>query len=83
MQTFLTFWISNIYQTGYQKKDPFTVYLEMGAPSALTISQEAILKKVSNDKPEKETIIEIKTGKLSEQFSIRGNDVFMINISKL
>ena len=55
----------------------------MGAPSALTISQEAILKKVSNDKPEKETIIEIKTGKLSEQFSIRGNDVFMIKISKL
>jgi len=31
----------------------------------------------------KETIIEIKAGKLSEQFSIRENDVFMIKISKL
>ncbi|SFU66579.1 xylan 1,4-beta-xylosidase [Pustulibacterium marinum] len=72
------------YQVGFQKNDPYTRYIEMGAPDQLTRSQVSELKEISNGAPEKVEKITIKKrGKHTVEIPMRENDVFLLTLNKL
>jgi xylan 1,4-beta-xylosidase len=71
-----------VYKIGYHNNDPYSAYLEMGAPSNLSLQQEKVLKKLATGEPESKTRITIKNGKFEQQFSARGNDIFFIKLAK-
>ncbi|MFC6859526.1 GH39 family glycosyl hydrolase [Zunongwangia atlantica] len=72
------------YQVGFQKNDPYTRYLEMGAPKQLSKDQVKQLKSLSSGEPENtQTILIDKTEAHSMKFSIRENDVFLLEFKKL
>jgi len=73
----------SVYRIGYHHNDPFSVYLEMGAPPMISLPQEAALKKAASGEPESRTEITITDGKYSGQFRTRDNDIYFIKLVRI
>jgi xylan 1,4-beta-xylosidase len=69
-------------QTGFEKNDAYSAYLEMGAPAQLTRAQEKILRESSTGGPEFERDIKIGAdGLLDETLPLRENDVLLLTLT--
>ena len=71
------------YKVGYHHNDAFSAYLEMGAPSNISLQQEATLKKLASGKPVSEKKISITDGKYKDHFKINENDIYFIKLEKI
>jgi xylan 1,4-beta-xylosidase len=71
------------YQVGYHHNDAFSKYLEMGAPSNISLQQEATLKKLASGNPVSEKMILITDGKYKDHFKINENDIYFIKLEKI
>jgi xylan 1,4-beta-xylosidase len=69
-------------QTGFEKNDAYSAYLEMGAPTQLTRAQEKILREASAGRPEFERDIKVGSdGQLDETLPLRENDVLLLTLT--
>jgi xylan 1,4-beta-xylosidase len=69
-------------QTGFEKNDAYSAYLEMGAPAQLTRAQEKILHEASTGRPEFERDIKVGAdGQLDETLPLRENDVLLLTLT--
>ena len=72
-----------VFKTGYRSNDAYTAYLDMGAPSQLSVPLVKQLKQITNDSPvSTQTITIDKTGVWKTSYPLRENDVLLIEISK-
>ena len=73
-----------VYKTGYGVNDPYTSYLQIGAPSQLTRSQVELIKQKDNDMPiVAKTVLVTAKKPLEESFELFENDVLLITFNKL
>jgi xylan 1,4-beta-xylosidase len=69
-------------QTGFDKNDAYSAYLEMGAPPQLTRAQEQKLREASTGKPEFERDVKIGAdGWFDETLPLRENDVLLLTLT--
>ncbi|MBB3967705.1 GH39 family glycosyl hydrolase [Mucilaginibacter phyllosphaerae] len=73
-------YLLQVYRVGYHQNDPYTAYLEMGAPGNISLSQEQQLKKVADGSPVLQKDIVIKNGTWQDDFDMRQNDVYFIKL---
>jgi xylan 1,4-beta-xylosidase len=71
------------YRTGYRMNDPYTAYLDMGAPAQLTRSQEDALRQAADGSPAMRAIVSHPGGSYSKEFAMRENDVVLVLVRKL
>jgi hypothetical protein len=55
----------------------------MGAPSNISLQQEATLKNLASGKPVSERKISITDGKYKDHFKINENDIYFIKLEKI
>ena len=73
-----------VYKTGFGANDPYTRYLEMGAPSQLTKPQVELIKQKDNDFPIlHKTVVVTSKKSLEESFDLSENDVLLVTLKKL
>lgn len=74
----------DVYKVGYKTNDSYASYLAMGRPSQLTREQVKEIKDKNNGAPIKTQNITInKDGIFSEEFDVRENDVYFIDLIKI
>jgi xylan 1,4-beta-xylosidase len=74
----------NVYKTGYGLNDPYTSYLQMGAPSQLTKKEVELIKQKDNDSPiMSKTVVVTAQKLLEESFDLFENDVILVTFKKL
>jgi xylan 1,4-beta-xylosidase len=71
------------YRTGYRMNDPYTAYLDMGAPAQLTRPQEDALRQAADGSPAFRDIVTHPGGSYSKEFAMRENDVVLVLVRKL
>ena len=71
------------YRTGYRMNDPYTAYLDMGAPAQLTRPQEDALRQAADGSPAFWVIVSHPGGSYSKEFAMRENDVVLVLVRKL
>ena len=73
-----------VYKTGYKSNDPYSSYLELGAPSQLTRGQVAAIKQKDNNTPimVKTVVVTFKKPE-EESFDLLENDVILVTFKKL
>jgi xylan 1,4-beta-xylosidase len=70
-------------QTGYEKSDAYSAYLEMNAPSQLTRAQEKSLRDAASCQPEFERNATISAdGKFRATVPLRENDVLLLTLTR-
>ncbi|MBC8011787.1 MAG: hypothetical protein H7067_17005, partial [Burkholderiales bacterium] len=73
-----------VHQTGFQKNDAFTRYLELGSPKKLTPVQLAELNALASDQPVvDETIRVAADGRFERTFNLRSNDIVFLSLAPL
>jgi xylan 1,4-beta-xylosidase len=73
-----------IYRIGRGFNDPYSTYLELGAPSQLTRQQVQKLKQASTGEPVSSEIVRIgASGVFERQFIVRENDVYFVTLAKV
>lgn len=74
----------SIYQVGYRVNDPYAEYLELGRPNKLTRDQVAKIKDRCNGAPVKTEIVTVGKGKpISQEFKLRENDVYLVDMKPI
>lgn len=76
-------YLRQIYQTGFEINDPFTLYYDMGLPTQLTEEQVKQLKTASSGKPVSSKEIQINNEGYTEEIPMRENDVFLIKLIRI
>jgi xylan 1,4-beta-xylosidase len=76
-------YLLQVYRTGYRVNDPYTTYLDLGAPSQLTGRQVEAIKALNSGAPSRTQIIQISDGRFTETFPMRENDVYLVALKKL
>jgi len=72
-----------IYKIGYRVNDPYSTYLMLNKPRQLTPQQVNDIKKLNDGSPIlRETLKVAANGKLTKDFSINENDVFLLNLTR-
>jgi len=66
----------DIYQVGYKQNDPFSAYVEMGAPKQLTKAQVASLNALSSGAPMFSGTVSVSNGHFTRAVPLRANDCF-------
>lgn len=73
-----------VYKTGFKVNDPYTSYLELGAPTQLTRKDAELIKQKDNGLPILSKTVAVTSKKsLEESFDLFENDVILITIKKL
>ena len=73
-----------IYRVGYKHNDPYTAYLEMGAPRALSPSQTQHLKLLASGKPDEMLDISIPgSGEFTRHMPLLADDVVLLKLIPL
>jgi xylan 1,4-beta-xylosidase len=72
-----------IYQTGYRVNDPYTMYLDMGAPAQLTRAQVDALQSAATGMPLGQRIVKHPGGPFTGRFSLRENDVVLVTLKRM
>jgi xylan 1,4-beta-xylosidase len=69
-------------EIGWQKNDPYSAYLEMGAPPQLTREQEQKLRGVSTGQPDWKREVSVGAdGRFEETLPLRENDVLLLTLT--
>jgi xylan 1,4-beta-xylosidase len=76
-------YLVEVYRTGYRMNDPYTAYLDLGAPAQLTTPQEESLRKIADGSPAFRAIVSHPAGVFSREFAMRENDVVLVLLRKL
>jgi len=71
-----------IYRTGYEANDAYTAYLRMGSPVSLTPDRLQQLQMATMDRPEMLTVKAHANGSATVAFSMRTNDVVLVEIRR-
>ena len=74
---------ARVFRTGYKNNDPYTMYVEMGAPSQLTRAQETALRQASDGSPASSEMIEHSGGAFERVFPLQENDVVLVTLDRL
>ena len=69
-------------KTGYRANDPYTAYLDMGAPDQLTRAQVGVLQTAANGLPVQQ-IVKHAGGLFTKDLDMRQNDVVLVMLRKL
>jgi len=72
-----------LYQTGYRVNDPYTAYLDMGAPDQLTRAQVDALQRHASGAPTQTAVLKHPGGLFSREFTLRQNDVLLVLLKRL
>lgn len=73
-----------VFQCGYGVNDAYTSYYNIGSPAQLTTEQVSLIKKKNAGKPvETRTLKVDKSGKFSQIFKMRQNDVYFIKVERI
>ena len=73
-----------VYKTGYGTNDPYSRYLQLGAPSQLTRREVELIKQSDSDLPIMSKTVTVSSKmKLEESFELSENDVFLVIFKKL
>lgn len=68
-----------VRRTGYKVNDPYSAYIEMGAPDALTAAQLDALNGLTRDMPETDTIARAaRDGTISLPVPMHSNDIVLV-----
>ena len=71
-----------LYRTGYQANDAYTAYLKLGSPRDLSPKQIAHLNALTEDRPEKQTVVASdQAGEIKVKVPMRSNDVVLIGLT--
>jgi xylan 1,4-beta-xylosidase len=74
----------SVYRVGYRINDPFADYLDMGSPSQLTRAQVARIKSNNDGAPVCMELVDIDNeAVLTRRFTVRENDVYLIDVKRL
>lgn len=76
-------YLATTYSVGYQRNDPFTMYLNMNRGGSLTREQVGLLEEISSGRPFAEEFIKVENEKspvVVFDREIRENDVYFISI---
>lgn len=76
------YWV-RVFRTGFHHNDPYTMYVEMGAPNQLTRAQAKALRQASDGAPASEEMIEHGGGAFERTFPMRENDVVLVTLDRL
>ncbi|TDX01569.1 GH39 family glycosyl hydrolase [Dinghuibacter silviterrae] len=69
----------SVYKTGYRCNDPYTTYLDLGAPAQLTRQQVASIKAHNDDAPVLRKTVTTK-GEYRLTLDMRENDVYFVKL---
>ena len=69
-----------VYQIGYHHNDPYSRYLEMGAPTDLSREDVAQLKALSSGKPDSESTVTVD-GDFSATLPMDENSVYLLTLT--
>lgn len=73
-----------IYRTGYRANDPYSAYIDLGAPKELTPVQLEEMKKLTADLPETNKMVEVgQDGKFQAPVTMRSNDVVLVRLERI
>jgi xylan 1,4-beta-xylosidase len=72
-----------VYRTGFRVNDPYTMYLDMGAPSQLTRAQVEALQQGASGAPVEQVVVKHSGGAFARDFPLRQNDVVLVVLRKL
>lgn len=78
-------YLLQVYCTGCQKNDPYTMYMRMGRPNSLSKRQAELLNMFAGDSPLQVKLLDISEGDECLLLDImeNENDVFLIKLTKL
>jgi xylan 1,4-beta-xylosidase len=71
-----------VLRTGYRVNDPYTAWLDLGAPSQLTKAQVRAISEVTGS-PAADRLITHPGGTFETTFVLRENDVYLMTLDKL
>ena len=73
-----------VYKTGFGINDPYSNYLQLGAPSQLTKKEVELIKQKDNDLPIiSKTVVVTSNKGLEESLDLFENDVVLVTLKKL
>lgn len=73
-----------LYRVGYRANDAYAAYMDLGSPIQLSKSQVAYIKSMSEDRPERLSIVNVAAdGTVRQTFELRDNDVCFVTLTKL
>ena len=73
-----------VYKTGFGFNDPYTSYLQLGAPSQLTKQQAELIKQKDNDTPiMTKTVVVTAKKSFGQSFELNENDIMLVALKKL
>jgi xylan 1,4-beta-xylosidase len=72
-----------VYGIGYHQNDPYSAYLEMGAPYNISVEQERQLKALASGALVSQKEITVKNGAWSASFQLRQNDVYFLKLNRI
>jgi xylan 1,4-beta-xylosidase len=73
-----------VHRTGFRANDPYSAYIDIGAPKELTPSQLGQLRLVTRDLPETDRVVQVgKDGIYSCLLPMRSNDVVLVTLEKV
>jgi xylan 1,4-beta-xylosidase len=73
-----------VQRTGFRANDPYSAYIDMGAPDELTSAQLAQLDLLTRDLPEIDRIVQIgKDGFYSFLLRMSSNDVVLVTLERI
>lgn len=68
-----------VRRTGYKLNDPYSAYIEMGAPETLSPAKVAFMEKATQDIPESNTVTRVNPdGTIELDIAMRSNDVVLV-----
>jgi xylan 1,4-beta-xylosidase len=72
-----------VYKTGYRVNDPYTMYLDMGAPSQLSRAQTEALRTGASGAPVEQLVVKHAGGLFVKDVPLRQNDVVLVMLKRL
>jgi xylan 1,4-beta-xylosidase len=73
-----------VHRTGYRANDPYSAYIDMGAPTDLTAAQLEQLNALTRDLPEVDRVIRVgQDGSCEFSVPMRSNDVVLVTLEKV
>jgi xylan 1,4-beta-xylosidase len=72
-----------VHRTGYHSNDPYSTYIEMGAPKTLSATETALLNGLTTDQPETDKPVHVGAGGTAVvTVPMRSNDVVLVTLDK-
>jgi xylan 1,4-beta-xylosidase len=73
-----------ICRTGYRANDAYSAYIDMGAPTELTLAELDKLRNLTRDVPEVDRVVEVgKSGSYTFSLPMRSNDVVLVTLEQI